>query len=63
VTPLTTWRLPGEDFLAALQESQASSSLLQTSGARLARTHPRLAAATPDGPVPIPQGKHARHDA
>jgi CRP-like cAMP-binding protein/predicted MFS family arabinose efflux permease len=63
VTPLTMWRLPGDDFLDALQESQASSALLQTSGARLARTHPRLAAASPDGPAPIPQGKHARHDA
>jgi MFS family permease len=63
VSPLTTWRLPGEDFLEALQESRASSSLMQTSGTRLARTHPRLAAATPDGPAPIPHGKHARPDA
>jgi hypothetical protein len=36
---------------------------MQTSGTRLARTHPRLAAASPDGPAPIPQGKHARDDA
>jgi MFS family permease len=62
VSPLTTWRLPGEDFLEALQESRASSSLMQTSGTRLARTHPRLAAASPDGPAPIPQGKHVRDD-
>jgi MFS family permease len=62
VSPLTMWRLPGEDFLEALQESRASSSLMQTSGTRLARTHPQLAAASPDGPVPTPRGKHARQD-
>jgi MFS family permease len=63
LSPLTTWRLPGEDFLEALQESRASASLMQTSGTRLARTHPQLAAASPDGPAPVPGGKHARHDA
>jgi MFS family permease len=62
VSPLTMWRLPGEDFLEALQESRASASLMQTSGTRLARTHPQLAAASPDGPAPVPHGKHARRD-
>jgi MFS family permease len=62
VTPLTMWRLPGEDFLEALQESRASSSLMQTSGTRLARTHPGLAAASPDGPAPMAHGKHGRGD-
>ena len=61
-TPLTLWRLPGEDFLEALQESRASASLMQTSGTRLARTHPRLAAASPDGPAVVPQGKHVARD-
>lgn len=40
--PLTVWRLPGQEFLDALQESRASASLTRTSSARLARTGGRV---------------------
>jgi CRP-like cAMP-binding protein len=61
--PLTLWRLPGQDFLDALQDSRASTSLLQTSALRLARTHPRLAErplAEAGLPSAVPRGKHVR---
>ena len=35
---LTVWRLPGQEFLDALQEGRASASLTRTSASRLART-------------------------
>jgi CRP-like cAMP-binding protein len=61
--PVTLWRLPGQEFLAALQDSSASTSLLQTSARRLARTHPRLAEkplAEAGLPSALPPGKHAK---
>jgi CRP-like cAMP-binding protein len=63
IEPLTLWRLPGQEFLDALQASRASTSLMQTSALRLARTHPRLAEkplADAGLPSALPQGKHAR---
>ena len=57
VEPLTMWRLPEADFLDALQESRASASLMQTSGARLSRTHPTLAASSAEASLvePMPE--------
>ncbi|MGH8969164.1 MAG: MFS transporter [Actinomycetes bacterium] len=63
IEPVTLWRLPGQEFLDALQDSSASTSLLQTSAMRLARTHPRLAEepVTEAGlPSMRPRGRHAR---
>lgn len=61
--PVTLWRLPGPEFLDALQGSRASASLMQTSALRLARTHPRLAEkplAEAGLPSALPRGKHTR---
>lgn len=63
IEPVTLWRLPGQEFLEALQDSSASTSLLQTSALRLARTHPQLAEkplADAGLPSMLPKGKHAR---
>jgi CRP-like cAMP-binding protein/predicted MFS family arabinose efflux permease len=43
--PTVLWRLPAADFSAALEHGAVSSSLLSVAGARLARSHPSLAAA------------------
>jgi MFS family permease len=45
--PSVLWRISGEDFLAAVQENSASTSLLGVAFSRLSRTHPRLAAEEP----------------
>jgi hypothetical protein len=42
VEPCRLWKLSGEDFLDALQTSTPSTSLLDVSSRRLARTHPHL---------------------
>jgi len=41
--PTQLWRIPGDDFLAAVEAGQASVSLQSGMAARLARSHPRLA--------------------
>ncbi len=56
VQPSSFWKLPGDVFLSALQDSTASTSLLQTSANRLAASHPRMAA-TPPPPVPVSAGE------
>lgn len=47
IEPSLLWRISGEDFLAAVEAGTASVSLLKVAGARLARTHPALAAQVP----------------
>jgi MFS family permease len=42
--PTVLWRLSGPDFLAAVEQGQASASIVRLVGSRLARTHPALAA-------------------
>jgi CRP-like cAMP-binding protein len=42
--PSTLLRIDGPDFLDAVQGAGVSTSLLSQSSARLARSHPRLAA-------------------
>ena len=56
VQPSTFWKLPGDVFLSALQDSTASTSLLQTSANRLAASHPRMAATAPRA-VPVSAGE------
>ena len=46
VEPTVLWRISGDAFEQALESTPASSSLLGQAGARLARTHPTLAAAS-----------------
>ena len=46
--PSTLLRIDGPDFLDAVQGAGVSTSLLSQSSARLARSHPRLAAAAPE---------------
>jgi hypothetical protein len=40
-------RIAGEDYRSAIEQGTASASLVGTTENRLARTHPRLAAAPP----------------
>ncbi|MCU1600081.1 MAG: hypothetical protein JWO22_790 [Frankiales bacterium] len=47
--PAVLWRIPGEDFLAAVEVGKASASLQTGVATRLARSHPRLAAE----PLPV----------
>jgi MFS family permease len=42
--PCTLWRIPGQDFLTAVESASASASLLTGVASRLSRSHPRLAA-------------------
>ena len=53
--PCVLLRIEGPDFLDAVQSAGVSSSMLSQSAARLARTHPRLAATEPE-PAPVPSG-------
>jgi len=46
---VTLWELPGQEFLEAVQGSRASTSLVQTSAARLARSRPRTPEETSSG--------------
>ena len=48
--PTVLWRLAGPDFLAALETSAPSTSMLAVAGSRLARSHPALAAEPFDPP-------------
>ncbi|MDX6218467.1 MAG: hypothetical protein QOJ48_148, partial [Frankiales bacterium] len=41
--PCQLWRIPGEDFLAAVEAGSISSSMQTGMSSRLARSHPRLA--------------------
>ena len=50
--PTVLWRLSGQDFLAALENSSPSASVLSLAGARLARSHPALAAEPFVAPAP-----------
>lgn len=45
--PCVLWRIPGEDFLAAVEAGGASPSLQMGVATRLARSHPRAAASEP----------------
>ena len=49
--PCVLWRIDGEAFAAAVETAPVSASLLSLAGARLARTHPTLAAAGRRRPV------------
>lgn len=48
--PCELWRIPGEDFLAAVEAGSISSSMQTGMSSRLARSHPRLAME----PAPVP---------
>lgn len=48
LAPCTLLRIEGADFLDAVQSAGVSSSMLSQSATRLARTHPRLVASTPE---------------
>lgn len=43
IEPVTLWRIPADDFFAALQSATLSSSMLSRSATWLAASHPRLA--------------------
>jgi CRP-like cAMP-binding protein len=53
LTPSVLWRIDGADFIDALQSAGVSTSLLSQSAARLARTHPRLAAGAAAAPPAV----------
>lgn len=44
--PSTLWRIGADDFRSALESGSVSASLLSVASARLARSHPQLAAAS-----------------
>lgn len=50
--PSTLWRISADDFQAALSSGAASASMLTLASSRLARSHPRLAAAVAE-PEPV----------
>jgi CRP-like cAMP-binding protein len=50
--PSTLWRISADDFQAALSSGAASASMLTLASSRLARSHPRLAAAIVE-PEPV----------
>ena len=52
--PCELLRIDGPDFLDAVQGAGVSTSLLSQSSARLARSHPRLAATTPEPAPAVP---------
>ena len=52
--PCTLWRISAADFEAALSTGSASASMLTLASARLARSHPRLAAAEEPTPALTP---------
>ena len=55
--PTTLWRISAEEFRSALESASVSPSMLAVTSSRLARSHPRLAAATPvEQAVPEPAG-------
>ena len=49
-TDCVLWRVPAEDFFAAVEVTPVSRGLLDLLDGRLALTHPRLAASTPPAP-------------
>jgi predicted MFS family arabinose efflux permease len=50
--PTTLWRINADDFRSALESGTVSASLLSVASARLARSHPQLAAASDVAPTP-----------
>jgi MFS family permease len=54
--PTTLWRISADDFRSALESSSVSPSMLAVTSSRLARSHPRLAAAPVPEAQPEPAG-------
>ena len=52
--PVTLLRIEGDDFLESLNGTTAAPAFLESARARLARTHPTLAAAAPIAPPVAP---------
>jgi predicted MFS family arabinose efflux permease len=50
--PTTLWRIGADDFRAAMESGSVSASLLSVASARLARSHPRLAATSEEMTAP-----------